>query len=173
MKTWCVIAFSLATIAVSAQQHEHPAAALDKLGKVSFPNSCNAAAQVPFNRGIALVHSFEFSRAIDALEATLKADPTCGIAAWGIALSHWSNPFAANNRPPPQIKRGMDAVDRARAAGTKTPRERGSSMPSPSSTPAPTREISGRASLRTAMRWPTSPRRIPRISRRRSSTRSR
>ena len=45
MKTWCVLAFSLATIAASAQQHEHPAAPLERLGTVTFTNSCNAAAQ--------------------------------------------------------------------------------------------------------------------------------
>src|SRR5262245_5765214 len=125
MRKWCgVLALSLATVAASAQQHQHPPAALDKLGSVSFSNSCNAAAQAPFNRGIALLHSFEFSRAIDALNEALKADPACGIASWAIALSHWSNPFAAGIRPPAQLKRGMDAVDRARAAGTKTDRER-------------------------------------------------
>jgi hypothetical protein len=79
MKKWCVpLAFSLATIAASAQQHEHPAAPLEKLGTVTFTNSCNAAAQVPFNRGIALLHSFEFGRAIEAMDTTLKADPSCG-----------------------------------------------------------------------------------------------
>jgi len=125
MKKWCVLAFSLATIAVSAQQHEHPAAPLEKLGTVTFTNSCNAAAQAPFNRGIALLHSFEFGRAIEAMDATLKTDPSCGIAAWASALSRWSNPFAAGIRPPAQIKQGLEAVERARTAGTRTPRERG------------------------------------------------
>ncbi len=125
MKHWCgVLAFSLATITGSAQQHEHPVA-LEKLGTVTFPNSCNAAAQAPFNRGIALLHSFEFGRAIDSMETALKADPSCGVAAWAIALSRWSNPFAAGIRTPTQIRQGLDAVERARAAGTKTPRERG------------------------------------------------
>ena len=125
MKKWCgILAFSLAAIPVAAQQHEHPAA-LEKLGTVTFSNSCNAAAQAPFNRGIALLHSFEFGRAIDSMETALKTDPSCGIAAWAIALSRWSNPFAAGIRTPAQVKQGSDAVDRARAAGTKTPRERG------------------------------------------------
>jgi|KBSSwiStaDraftv2_1062776.scaffolds.fasta_scaffold29166_2 hypothetical protein len=126
MKKWCVpLAFSLATIAASAQQHEHPAAPLEKLGTVTFTNSCNAAAQVPFNRGIALLHSFEFGRAIEAMDTTLKADPSCGIAAWAIALSRWSNPFAAGIRTPAQVRQGLDAVERARTAGTKSERERG------------------------------------------------
>jgi hypothetical protein len=125
MKKWWVLAFSLATIAASAQQHEHAAAPLEKLGTVAFTNSCNAAAQAPFNRGVALLHSFEFGRAIEAMETTLKADPSCGIAAWAIALSRWSNPFAPGIRSAAQITQGREAVDRARAAGAKTDRERG------------------------------------------------
>jgi hypothetical protein len=125
MKKWCVLAFSLATIAASAQQHEHAAAPLEKLGTVTFTNSCNAAAQAPFNRGIALLHSFEFGRAIAAFDEAIQSDPSCGIALWGIALSRWSNPFAPGIRSGAQITQGRDAVDRARAAGAKTERERG------------------------------------------------
>ena len=99
MKKWCgVLAFSLATITGSAQQHEHPVA-LEKLGTVTFPNSCNAAAQAPFNGGSPSLHSFEFRRAIDSMETALTTDPSCGIAAWAIALSRWSNPFAAGDPP--------------------------------------------------------------------------
>jgi hypothetical protein len=123
-KWWCVLAFSLATIAASAQQHEHAAAPLERLGTVSFTNSCNAAAQAPFNRGIALLHSFEFGRAIAAFDEAIQSDPSCGIALWGIALSRWSNPFAPGIRSGAQITQGRDAVDRARAAGAKTERER-------------------------------------------------
>jgi tetratricopeptide (TPR) repeat protein len=125
MKKWYVLAFSLATIAASAQQHEHAAAPLEKLGTVTFTNSCNAAAQAPFNRGIALLHSFEFGRAIAAFDEAMQSDPSCGIALWGIALSRWSNPFAPGIRSGAQIAQGRDAVDRARAAGAKTERERG------------------------------------------------
>jgi len=125
MKKWCVLAFSLATIAASAQQHEHAAAPLERLGTVTFTNSCNAAAQAPFNRGIALLHSFEFGRAIAAFDEAIQSDPSCGIALWGIALSRWSNPFAPGIRSGAQLTQGRDAVDRARAAGAKTERERG------------------------------------------------
>ena len=125
MKKWCVLAVSLATIAASAQQHEHAAVPLEKLGTVTFTNSCNAAAQAPFNRGIALLHSFEFGRAIAAFDEAIQSDPSCGIALWGIALSRWSNPFAPGIRSGAQLTQGRDAVDRARAAGVKTERERG------------------------------------------------
>jgi hypothetical protein len=47
-----------------APQHQHGSA--ETLGVVRFPTSCAAAAQPLFNRAVALLHSFEFGRAIDA-----------------------------------------------------------------------------------------------------------
>ena len=107
----------------SAQEHEHGGAS-GKLGTVHFVNSCSQAAQPTFDRAVALLHSFEFGRAIDAFNQTLEADPSCAIADWGIAMSRWSNPFAVGVRPPAQLQKGLDAVDRGNAIGAKTSRER-------------------------------------------------
>ena len=106
----------------AAAQHQHAPAA-EKLGSVVFATSCSAAAQPQFNRAVALLHSFEFLRAIEAFGATLKTDPSCAMAEWGIALSRWSNPFAVGIRPPAPLRQGRDAVERAKAIGTKDNRE--------------------------------------------------
>src|SRR5262249_8301812 len=66
----------------------------EKLGSVNFPTSCNAAAQQEFTRGVALLHSFWFQYAIKSLETAAQADPSCGIAAWGAAVSWLGNPLA-------------------------------------------------------------------------------
>src|SRR5262245_52643762 len=121
----------IAGLSVSAQQHPHPpataskTAAVDKVGTVTFPNSCADAAKAPFTRGVALLHSFEFSMAIASFDAALAADPSCAIADWGIALSRWNNPMAAGNRSTALLAAGRQAVDRAKAAQAKTDRERG------------------------------------------------
>jgi tetratricopeptide (TPR) repeat protein len=107
----------------NAQQHEHPLAA-EQLGTVAFATSCSAAAQPQFNRAVALLHSFEFLRAIDGFGATLTTDPSCAMAEWGIALSRWSNPFVVGIRPAGPLQQGRDAVERAKTMGTKTARER-------------------------------------------------
>src|SRR5208283_618568 len=65
----------------------------EKLGEVHFATSCNEPAQRDFNRAVALLHSFQFSRSIDGFDAVLREAPTCTIAYWGIALSEWGNPF--------------------------------------------------------------------------------
>lgn len=108
---------------VNAQEHDHAPAA-ETLGTVAFATSCSAAAQPQFNRAVALLHSFEFLRAIEAFGATLARDPSCAMAEWGIALSRWGNPFAVGIRPPGPLQQGRDAVERARTIGPKTDRER-------------------------------------------------
>ena len=107
----------------TAPQHEHPAAS-EKLGTVSFTISCTPTAQVHFNRALALLHSFEFQRALDGFGATLQADPACGMAEWGIALSRWGNPFAIAERPAAVLQQGRSAIERAGSIGLKSPRER-------------------------------------------------
>src|SRR5881397_2016829 len=89
-----------------AQEHEHVASTNEKLGTVNFSTSCSAAAQPVFNRAVALLHSFEFGRAIEAFNATLERDRSCSMAEWGIALSRWGNPFAVGVRPAGPLRQG-------------------------------------------------------------------
>jgi len=57
------------------QEHEHGASKPEKLGSVHFQTSCSARAQPAFDRAVALLHSFDFARAIDGFDATLKKEP--------------------------------------------------------------------------------------------------
>jgi hypothetical protein len=107
---------------VARQQHQHPAS--EKLGSVQFTTSCNPPAQELFNRAVALLHSFEFGQAIEGFDATAKADASCAMAHWGIAISRWLNPFGLTIRPPAQIRQGLEAIRRAGQAGARTERER-------------------------------------------------
>jgi hypothetical protein len=113
----------LASAPRAQQQHEHGAAANEQLGTVSFSTSCSSNAQPLFNRAVALLHSFEFGRAIEGFTRTLDTDPSCAMAEWGIALSRWGNPFAPGLRPPAPLRQGRDAVTRAKTIGLKTARE--------------------------------------------------
>ena len=124
LSAWMVGACVLMLLAgnVFAQEHEH--ASGEKLGVVHFSTSCNEAAQKEVDRAVALLHSFQFSRAIQGFNATLKDDPTCGIAYWGIALSQWSNPFAAGMKDTSQLKAGRASVELGETASEKTERER-------------------------------------------------
>ena len=105
-----------------ADQHAHGAAP-GRLGTVHFPTSCAAAVEKDFDRGIALLHSFWFSAAIEAFNTVLKADPHCVMAQWGIAMSWWGNPFGGF-RSPQALKAGLAATDAAKASGAGTDREK-------------------------------------------------
>ena len=78
-----IAGFLVALLATSgiAQEHEHG----EKLGVVHFATSCNQQAQKEFDRAVALLHSFQFSHAIEGFDTVLKSDSACGIAHWGIA----------------------------------------------------------------------------------------
>jgi len=106
----------------AGQEHEH--AAGEKLGTVHFATSCNAGAQEEFDRAAALLHSFQFSKAFQGFRGALKDDGTCGIAYWGIALSQWSNPFAAGVKDRSQLQAGRESVTLGQNIGAKTERER-------------------------------------------------
>jgi hypothetical protein len=73
---------------------------------------------------VALLHSFQFSKAIQGFNAALKNDATCGIAYWGIALSRWSNPFATGMKDTSQLQEGRESARRGKTTGAKTERER-------------------------------------------------
>jgi hypothetical protein len=105
-----------------AQEHQHGNG--EQLGEVHFATSCNEVAQKDFNRAVALLHSFQFSRAIQGFNSVLGEDPTCGIAYWGIALSDWSNPFAPGAKDQSQLQAGRENLERGKAVGAKTERER-------------------------------------------------
>jgi tetratricopeptide (TPR) repeat protein len=107
-----------------AQHEDHPAARqAEKLGTVSFANSCSAELRADFDRAVALLHSFEFSAAIEGFDAVLARDARCAIAHWGIALSYWGNPFAGA-RSVGALQQGLAAVGKARTTGAPTARER-------------------------------------------------
>ena len=105
-----------------AQARKH--SAHEDLGVVNFKTSCSGVAQPQFNRAVALMHSFQFARAIEGFKETLASDPSCAIAYWGIALSDWGNPFGTGQRPAAQLEQGLSAVEQGRSGHAKTERER-------------------------------------------------
>ncbi|MGD0616254.1 MAG: hypothetical protein ABSB67_01180 [Bryobacteraceae bacterium] len=105
-----------------AQEHQHGDG--EKLGAVHFSTSCNEVAQGEFNRAVALLHSFQFNRAIEGFNAVLRDDATCAIAYWGIALSDWGNPFTVGMKDRDQLQAGRESAARGKTMGAKTERER-------------------------------------------------
>jgi hypothetical protein len=71
----------------------------EKLGKLSFPTSCDPKVQAEFERGVAMIHSYWFLIARRTFEGVLREDPNCAMAYWGDRA-----------RPPQQLARGGAAA---------------------------------------------------------------
>jgi hypothetical protein len=96
--------------------------ALLKLGSVDFPVSCAASVQTPFNRGVAMLHSFWYEEARKQFASVAHADPSCAMAQWGLAMTEW-RPFW-DGIPDDRRKSGVAEIYAAAALHPQTERER-------------------------------------------------
>ncbi len=104
----------------------HPIAAHEqtqRVGQVHFPVSCVEEAQRGLEYALAMLHSFWFPQSINAFVDLAKAQPDCAIVYWGVAISQRSNPLAGSP-PAENLRRGWDAIERAKKLEAKTQRER-------------------------------------------------
>ena len=116
--------FAVAAIAAAGLSLAQPALGQsnDKLGIVNFETSCKPEAQKLFNQGMLYQHSFWYRASQKVFEDALKADPECGIAYWGIALSLLWNPHATP--PAKNLAEGASVIAKGKTVGAKTQRER-------------------------------------------------
>jgi len=108
--------------ALADEGHHHEDLTTDQLGTVHFPVSCAPAVQQPFERGVALLHSFWYEEAEKEFQDIAKNDPQCAMAHWGIAMSIWHQLW--NHPDAATIKRGQAEVKAAKSLHPKTNRER-------------------------------------------------
>jgi len=96
----------------------------ERLGKLSFPTSCDQKVQGDFERGVAMIHSYWFLIARRTFEGVLAKDPNCAMAYWGIALDYLGNSLATTPTRA-DADSAWQALEKARAINTTTERERG------------------------------------------------
>src|SRR5258708_6753188 len=88
--------------------HHHEDLTAAQLGTVTFPVSCAPSVQKPFERGVALLHSFWYEEAEQEFQQIAKDDPHCAMAHWGIAMSPWHQ--LSTEPPSTQIPPALDNV---------------------------------------------------------------
>jgi tetratricopeptide (TPR) repeat protein len=112
----------LAPLSFSAQEPQHHHDVEEKVGSVSFATSCAPEVQAQFERGVALLYSFEYEMADAQFEEVAKRDPRCAMAYWGRAMTlyHqlWSRPGKAD------LAQGAELLAKARSLQPPTARER-------------------------------------------------
>src|SRR4030088_2158907 len=116
--------FAVAAIAAAGFSLAQPALGQsdEKLGIVNFETSCKPEAQKLFNQGMLYQHSFWYRASQNVFEDVLKADPQCGIAYWGIALSMLWNPHVPT--PAKNLADGAAMIAKGKSVGAGTQRER-------------------------------------------------
>ncbi|TAI62682.1 hypothetical protein [Bradyrhizobium sp. Leo170] len=116
--------FAVAAIATAGLSLAQPALGQsdEKLGTVNFETSCKPEAQKLFDRGMLYQHSFWYRASQKVFEDALTADPECGIAYWGIALSLLLNPHVPT--PAKNLAEGAAIIAKGKSVGAKTQRER-------------------------------------------------
>jgi tetratricopeptide (TPR) repeat protein len=102
--------------------HQHQSDDVVKLGRVNFSVSCSPQAQKQFNLAVAWLHSFEYDDAGKVFTEIAVSDPRCGMAYWGVAISKYHPLWATPS--PAELQEGWRAVEKAKAVGLPTERER-------------------------------------------------
>ena len=100
------------------EDHSHHA---EKLGTVTFPTSCSAAAKPHFDRGLAFLHSFGYEESLRSFQAAAAADPQCAMAHWGVAMTYYHPIWAPPT--PAELAAGKAAAEKAAQLAPPTPRE--------------------------------------------------
>lgn len=96
-----------------------------QVGVVAFPNSGAAAAQIPFLRGLAQLHNFEYADAARAFAEARRIDPDFAMAYWGEAMTTnhpvWQEQDLSGAR---RVLGALAPTAEARLAKAPTARER-------------------------------------------------
>lgn len=103
----------------SAASHDES----DHIGKVHFSSSCGEEAQRGLDYALAMLHGFWFPQCINAFTDLTKAQPSCAMAYWGLAMSQRTNPLTGEPSRE-NTKRGWEAIEQAKILEAKTQRER-------------------------------------------------
>jgi tetratricopeptide (TPR) repeat protein len=89
--------------------------------EVDFAISCGPASQKAFKHATWTLHSFWYAEALEQFTAIAASEPNCAMAYWGIAMSRWYPLWYPPS--PVALKAGSEAVAKAMAAPSQTPRE--------------------------------------------------
>lgn len=93
------------------------------LGKVYFPTSCSGEVQPLLEKGLALLHSFQYMEARQTFEAAETQDAKCAMAHWGNAMSLYHQLWDFPDEK--ALAQGHTEIELAQALKPLTLREQG------------------------------------------------
>jgi tetratricopeptide (TPR) repeat protein len=93
------------------------------LGKVDFETSCSAKARPILEKGLALLHSFQYMEARQTFEQAEGADAKCAMAHWGMAMTQYEQLWDFPDTK--QLAEGHKQIELARELHPQTAKEKG------------------------------------------------
>jgi len=110
------------TIRIAAQHdsQQHAGPILDEgLGRAHMDISCSSSVAVDFDRALALLHNFWYSRAFDRFTQVAAREPGCAMAYWGAAMTYnhpfWDPPSQADEAAAwALVQKGLAAQEASR-----------------------------------------------------------
>jgi tetratricopeptide (TPR) repeat protein len=95
----------------------------DQLGKVNFPTSCAAEVQATIERGVALLHSFQYKESEQTFADAATRDPKCAIAHWGKAMARYHQLWDFPDEK--TLNEGRKDIEKAQKLHSTNTREQG------------------------------------------------
>jgi len=86
---WSLISLAFFSSLAWCDEGHHHALTEEEIGSVHFTTSCAKTTEAVFNQAVAMLHSFQYEDSGQAFDAVSLQDPTCAMAQWGVAMSHY------------------------------------------------------------------------------------
>jgi hypothetical protein len=87
--TGLLLSFGLFASLAWCDEGHHHALTEEEIGSVHFATSCAKTTEASFNQAVAMLHSFQYEDSGQAFDAISLQDPSCAMAQWGVAMSHY------------------------------------------------------------------------------------
>ena len=121
--TFSLILVFLALQASPLRADTASAAPPDQLGKVNFPTSCTVEVQPTIEKGVALLHSFQYKESEQTFAEAATKEPKCAMAHWGKAMALFYQLWEFPNDK--KLKEGHKDIEKARKLHPASKREQG------------------------------------------------
>jgi tetratricopeptide (TPR) repeat protein len=115
--------FFLALQPAGLQADALSAAPPDQLGKVNFPTSCTSDVQPAIEKGVALLHSFQYKESEQTFSEAATREPKCAMAHWGKAMARFHQLWDFPNDK--TLKESRKDIETAKKLHSANSREQG------------------------------------------------
>jgi hypothetical protein len=120
-KILLILVFSL-LLSCQAVQKPKLVEHIHGVGHVHMDISCSPSVSGDFDQALALLHNFWYTRALEAFNKIIEADPQCAMAYWGAAMTY-NHPFWDAPKPADESAAWV-LVQKGIQSNSKSPREK-------------------------------------------------